>query len=102
MTEIICASIAGICTIVCAIIGGVSAKYRKKSERRAELRQKENFLSLKMIDSCLQLSSVIAIKLLEGDEHLNGNVEQAKEAAMKAAEDYQRFMMDVTSYEISK
>ena len=102
MTEIICALIAGICTIVCAIIGGISAKYRKKSERRAELRQKENFLSLKMIDSCLQLSSVIAIKLLEGDDHLNGNVEAAKEAAQKAAEEYQQFMMSVTSYEVSK
>lgn len=100
MTEIICASIAGLCTIICAIIGGVSAKYRKKSERRAELRQRESLLSLRMMDATLQLSVVSANALTGG--HNNGNVEAAREAAQKVAEEYQEFMRGVTAFEVGK
>lgn len=100
MTEIICALIAGVCTVLCAIIGGVSAKYKKKSEKRAELRQKESLLSLRMADATLQLASVSAAALTGGK--LNGNVEAAKTAAMKVAEEYQEFMMSVTAYEVGK
>lgn len=100
MTEIICASIAGLCTIVCAIIGGVSAKYKKKADRRAELRQRESLLSLKLMDSVLKLSVVSANCLLGG--HNNGNVEEARKAAEEAGEEYAEFMRSVTAFEVGK
>lgn len=100
MTEIICAAIAGICAIICAIIGGVSAKYKKKAERRAELRQKESLLSLRMSDAVLRLSVVSANCLLGG--HNNGNVEEAREAAEKVGEEYADFMRSVTAFEVGK
>ena len=102
MTEVWCSIIAGVCMIVTAYIGAKAEKRRRKEDRRAELRQKENLLSLRMMDATMQLASIIAIKLLEGDSHLNGNVEAAKTAAMKAAEEYQQFMMTVTAYEVGK
>lgn len=98
--EVVCALIAGICTIICAIIGGVSAKYRKKSDRRAELRQKESLLSLRMMDATLQLSVVTANALTGG--HNNGNVEQARDASQKVSEEYQEFMRGVTAFEVGK
>lgn len=100
MTEIICASIAGLCTIICAIIGGVSAKYRKKSERRAHLRQNESLLSLRMMDATLQLSVVTANALTGG--HNNGNVEAARTAAQKVSEEYQELLRGVTAFEVGK
>lgn len=100
MTEIICASIAGLCTIICAIIGGVSAKYRKTSERRAQLRQNESLLSLRMMDATLQLSVVTANALTGG--HNNGNVEAARTAAQKVSEEYQELLRGVTAFEVGK
>ena len=101
MVNIICAVIAGICTVLCAVIGAVANKNQKKSERRAELRQKESLLSLRMMDATLQLASITAIKLT-GSGHLNGNVEQARASAEKAAEEYQDFMRSITAYEVGK
>lgn len=101
MTEIICASIAGLCTIICAIIGGVSAKYKKKADRRAELRQRESLLSLKLMDATLKLSSVTAIAVT-GSGKLNGNVEEARQAAEKVGEEYADFMRSVTAFEVGK
>lgn len=100
MTEIICATIAGLCTIICAIIGGTSAKHKRKAERRAELRQKESLLSLRMMDATLQLSVVTSNALTGG--HNNGNVEQAREAAASVAEEYQEFMRSITAFEVGK
>ena len=102
MINIICAVIAMMSAVACAFIGAYANRAQKKSERRAELRQKENLLSLRMMDATMQLASIIAIKLLEGDAHLNGNVEAAKNAAIKAAEEYQEFMRGVTAYEVGK
>jgi outer membrane protein TolC len=69
-------------------------------ERRAALRQKESLLSLRMMDATLQLSIVSSNALTGG--HNNGNVERARQAAQKAAADYEDFMRDVTAHEINK
>lgn len=98
--NIICAIIAGICTVLCAIIGAVANKQQKKNERRAELRQKESLLSLRMMDATLQLSVVTANALTGG--HNNGNVEAAREAAQKVSEEYQEFMRGITAFEVGK
>jgi len=100
MVNIICAVIAGVCTVLCAIIGAVANKNQKKSERRAQLRQKESLLSLRMMDATLQLSTVTANALTGG--HNNGNVEQAREAAQAVSEEYQEFMRSITAFEVGK
>lgn len=92
--------IPGLCTIICAWIGAKSEKRRKKDERRAQLRQNESLLSLRMMDATLQLSVVSANALTGG--HNNGNVEAAREAAQKVAEEYQEFMRGVTAFEVGK
>lgn len=92
--------IPGICTIICAWIGAKSEKRRKKDERRAQLRQNESLLSLRMMDATLQLSVVSANALTGG--HNNGNVEAAREAAQKVAEEYQEFMRGVMAFEVGK
>lgn len=100
MVNIICAVIAGVCTVLCAIIGAIANKNQKKSERRAQLRQKESLLSLRMMDATLQLSVVTSNALTGG--HNNGNVEQAREAAQKVSEEYQEFMRGITAFEVGK
>ena len=100
MVNIVCAVIAGVCTVLCAIIGAVANKNQKKSERRAQLRQKEPLLSLRMMDATLQLSTVTANALTGG--HNNGNVEQAREAAQAVSEEYQEFMRSITAFEVGK
>lgn len=100
MTEIICAAIAAAATIICAVIAGKSKKRDEKAEKRAELRRKESLLSLRMIDATLQLSVVSANALTNG--HNNGNVERARVAAQEAAEEYKKFMEEITSQEVTK
>lgn len=92
--------IPGLCTIICAWIGAKSEKRRKKDERRAQLRQNESLLSLRMMDATLQLSVVTANALTGG--HNNGNVEAARAAAQKVSEEYQEFMRGVTAFEVGK
>lgn len=100
MTEIICAAIAAAATIICAVIAGKSKIANDKVEKRAELRRKESLLSLRMIDATLQLSVVSANALTNG--HNNGNVERARVAAQEAAEEYKKFMEEITSHEVTK
>ena len=100
MVNIICAVIAGVCTVLCAVIGAVANKQQKKNERRAQLRQKESLLSLRMMDATLQLSVVTSNALTGG--HNNGNVEAAREAAQKVSEEYQEFMRSITAFEVGK
>ena len=97
MTEgIWSAIIAGICTIICAYIGGKSMQAHKKEG----IRREEALLSLQMIDATMQLSLVASNALTNG--HNNGNVEQARIAAQKAQERYKEFMQTTTAYAVSK
>ena len=100
MVDIICAAIAGCASIIAAAIGLHVKKENKKMEHRAELRQRESLLSLRMMDATLQLSVVTSNALTGG--HNNGNVERARIAANKAAEDYEEFLREVTAHEVGK
>lgn len=51
-----------------------------------------------MMDATMQLSIVSANALTNG--HNNGNVEEARKAAQKAREDYERFLREVASQSI--
>ena len=100
MIEVICALIAGLCTIVCAIIGAVSLRSQKRSERRETVRREETLLSLQMIDATLQLAVVTANALTDG--HNNGNVEAARKAAEDAQARYKKFMQEQTAAAVAK
>ncbi len=99
MVEIICAIIAGIASIVTAAVGVSVKKSNARAERHAKLRERENMLLLTMVDATMQLSVVSSNALTNG--HNNGNVEKAREAARRAAEDYENFMREVTAHEVS-
>ena len=105
MVEIICALVAGISSIVVAVIG-ISVKKsnakvqesNEKMEQRAKLRQQESLLSLKMMDATLQLSIVCSNALTGG--HNNGNVERARKAAEEAAAKYEDFVRETAVHEL--
>ena len=98
--DIICAIIAGLATVVTSLVGINVSNTNKKIDRRAEVRNRESLLSLRMMDATLQLSVVTSNALTGG--HNNGNVERAKKAAQKVAKDYEEFMMETTAHEISR
>ena len=100
MVEVICAAIAALSTIIVAVIGTNVKKSNDKAERRADLREKESLLSLRMMDATLQLSVVTSNALTGG--HNNGNVERAREAAQKVAYDYEEFMRQTTAHEVGR
>lgn len=100
MTEIICASITAIASIVVAMVGISIKKANKEAESHSALRREESLLSLHMMDATLQLSVVTSNALTGG--HNNGNVERARAAAQKAANDYEEFMRKATIQEMCK
>lgn len=100
MVDIICAIIAGVSAVIVAIVGAIQIKSGKEVRRQAELREKESLLSLRMMDATLQLSVVVSNALTGG--HNNGNVERARQAATKVAEEYETFMKETLARELSK
>lgn len=98
--------ISALAMIVVALIEWRAQKDRKamqkaheEAELRAKQREKENRLSMQMMDATLQLSIVTANALTGG--HNNGNVEAAREAAQEAQTAYKAFLMDTTAHNIS-
>lgn len=100
MIEIICAAITAVATIIVSVVGSNIHKSNARMEERAKLRQRESMLSLRMMDATLQLSVVTSNALTGG--HNNGNVARAREAAEKAAAEFEQFMREVTAHEICK
>ena len=66
-----------------------------KAESREKRREKESLLSMKLMDATLQLSLVSSNALTNG--HNNGNVEEARESAKKAREEYEAFLREVAA-----
>ena len=95
MITIITACISAISAIIVAYIGAHTKQMDAKAESREKRREKESLLSMKMMDATMQLSIVSANALTNGQN--NGNVEEAREAAKKAREDYETFLREVTS-----
>lgn len=100
MIEIVCAGITTVGGIVVAVITGIFLKSNKKAEARAQLRQEESYLSMRMADATLQLSVACCNALCGG--HNNGNVERAQKAAAQAKADYEKFLQKVASHEVGK
>lgn len=100
MTDIICAAIAGLCSIVVVVLTAKNTKRNKQAEEDERIRQEGNLLSLRMQDAILQLSVVSSNALTGG--HNNGNVERAREAVIKVSDEYEEFMRNITARQISK
>ena len=100
MTEIICTCITAGAGIVVALLSLQIKRTNDRNEKRAELRQKESLLSLKMADATLQLSLVSANALM--DYKNNGNVEEAYAAAHQVGKEYKAFMQEVTAGQLGK
>ncbi len=100
MTEIICAGVAAVATIICAWIASTSAKAekaRKKDEERSERhslqRSKEARLQLAMIAANSKLTVGVAMALKHG--HTNGEVEEGLQAVETANSEYTRFLEEL-------
>lgn len=100
MTEIICAGVAALATIICAWIAANTAKtekVRKKDEEKAELRSqqrnKEARLQLAMIAANSKLTVGVAMALKHG--HTNGEVEEGLLAVETANSEYTRFLEEL-------
>ncbi len=98
MAQIITALISFASAVIVASIGAHAKKMDAKAEQREKRREKESLLSMTMMDATLQLSIVSANALTTG--HNNGNVEEAREAAKKAKEEYEQFLREVAAQSI--
>lgn len=105
--EIIAYVIAGICSIVVAIIEVRGARDRKSSrdeseraERRASRRAEESRLSMELMSASCKLGVVTAKAVT--NQHVNGDVEEAMQAAKEAQDNYDAFLHAVAAYQTVK
>ena len=100
MTEIICAGVAALATIICAWIAANTAKAEKvrktdeaKAEQRSNQRNKEARLQLAMIAANSKLTVGVAMALKHG--HTNGEVEEGLAAVETANSEYTKFLEEL-------
>ena len=95
MLSVITTLISAISAIIVAYIGVHSKRNEEKAEKREKRREKESLLSMRMMDATMKLSIVCSNALTNYAN--NGNVEEAREAAKKAKDEYEQFLREVTS-----
>ena len=95
MVTIITACISAVSAIIVAYIGVWAKRTEAKAEKREKRREKESLLSMKMMESTMLLSIVSSNALTNHAN--NGYVEEAREAAKKAREEYEQFLREVAS-----
>lgn len=99
-TEVICALIAGACTVLAALAERRSRLSAKRSEVRAQRRERENRLAMDLMYANCALSLTTAKKL--AGMHTNGDVEEAMEAAEAARTAYIGFVRSEAAHNVSK
>lgn len=99
-TEIVCALIAGLATIVAAMAERRSRISARRTEVRAQRREKESRLAMDLMYANCALSLTTAKKL--AGMHTNGDVEEAMEAAKAAQSAYQDFARTEAAHNFSK
>lgn len=110
MVEIACSLISAIGVIVVAIIQFRSTKKAKKSEEEKnkrhievkkleEMRQRESRLSMDMMHSTAKLCIGTALAIKRGKA--NGELDEGLKYVNKSIVNYEKFLKDVTSEEIS-
>lgn len=107
MTEIVCAVIAGIATVLCAWIAKTNAKTEKerkaadeKTAKLNEQRAKEARLQLSMIAANSKLTVGVAMALKNG--HTNGEVEEGLAAVNAANTKYTEFLEEIAIEHMNK
>jgi len=102
--EVIAYGIAGLCSIVVAIIEVRGVRDRKNSkeeaeraEKRAARRAEESRLSMELMSASCKLGVVTAKAVT--NQHINGDVEEAMQAAKEAQENYNTFLHEIAAYQ---
>ena len=99
-TEVICALIAAVATVVAGLGEHRSRQSGKRSETRAARREKESRLAMDLMYASCSLSLTTAKKL--AGLHTNGDVEEAMEAADAARTAYIGFVRSEAAHSFSK
>ena len=107
MIDIVCAAIAAVATIMCAVVSADSkkrdkafAEQRSKEDDRARQRAKEASLQLAMINANSELTVGVAWALKRGK--CNGEVEQGLAAVKAAQAEYTKFLEGIAIDHITK
>jgi len=100
MTEIICTLITAFAGLLVVYLSKRIAQSEARDEKRAELRQKESLLSLKMQDATLKLTQENSVGILSGNNF--EAIEDALDRANAVSEEYQAFLQEVTAHEVGK
>lgn len=100
MTEIICAAITAFAGLMVAVLTAKIAKTEARSDAKADLRQKESLLSLKMMNATLDLSKENSIGILSGNNF--ENIQDALDRANSVSTEYQEFLQEVTAHEVGR
>ncbi len=95
MVTIITACISAISAIIVAYIGVRAKRTEEKAEKREKRREQESLLSMSLMDATMRLALVSSNALTNHAN--NGNVEEARAAAQKASDDYERFLREIAS-----
>lgn len=99
MTEIICTIITAAATIIVALLGVHIKRANDRTEQREARREKESLLNLKLTLAGVELGTVSANAVMNYAN--NGNVEEAYKNAREAKEEYEAFIQEVYSQEVS-
>lgn len=100
MIEIVCTLIAGAATVLAALVEWRSRISTKRTEIRAQRREKESRLAMELMYANCSLSLTTAKKL--AGMHTNGDVEEAMDAAKAAQASYIDFVRDEAARNFSK
>lgn len=107
MVDIVCAFIAAVATVLCAIVAAGTKKRDKqmqeaaeRAEARSAQRTKEGRLQLAMISADTKLTVGVAMALKHG--HCNGEVEEGLEAVRAAQEEYTRYLSEIAMDSLRK
>ena len=99
-TEIICALIAGGASVLATLAERRSRQSAKRTEARAQRREKESRLAMELMYATCSLSLTTAKKL--AGQHTNGDVEEAMRAAETARTAYIGFVRSEAAHSVSK
>lgn len=100
MVEIICATIAGACAIISAVVARNASRSAKRSDARAKRRTEESRLAMDLMYANCALALVTAKKVT--GHQTNGDVEEAMTNAQKAQNAYINFIRDQAAQNVSK
>ena len=99
-TEGLVALIAGLASIVVAVIEFRAKRDRDRNEARAARREQESRLSMDLMLATSEMADVLCIALQGGQ--INGNVEKAREEGRKSREAYRNFLREQAAHQVAK